>query len=344
MFTLQELARQVGASVVGDPNLEIHNVRPFESARSGHLTLAVKASYLSHLDQTGASAVIVPEEVPATEKSLLIAENPKLAFAKILQIFYPQRPWPQGIEEGAHLGNGCQIHPLASLRSGCWLGDNVMVGQESVVFPGVVVGDDVKIGDECVLYPNVTLYSGVSVGHRVVIHGGSVIGADGFGYVWDENRHFKIPQVGTVRIEDEVEIGANCCVDRATFGETVIRQGAKIDNHVHVGHNCDIGERTIIVGQVGISGSCTVGKDCILAGHSGLADNVRVGDQVKVFAKSMVSRDVESGMSVSGQPARNHKKELQIQALARKLPDIYRLYRNLSRSQKANSGERTEKK
>jgi UDP-3-O-[3-hydroxymyristoyl] glucosamine N-acyltransferase len=174
------------------------------------------------------------------------------------------------------------------------------------------------------LHSNVTLYQGVTIGKRVVIHSGTVIGADGFGYVFDGKQQVKVPQTGSVEIHDDVEIGANSCVDRATFGSTVIERGAKLDNHVHVAHNCRIGENTVIVGCVGLSGSVTIGKNCILAGQCGTVDHINIGDNVRVMARAVVTKDIPSGSVVSGRYGRSHQQELKQEALLRRLPEIYR--------------------
>ena len=330
VFTLGELARRVSGKVIGDASIEIRDIQPFDVAAEGHLTLASKGSLLRRLDDTRASAVIVGEPVEdRAGKSLLIASNPKAAFARLLQEFHQPPPLPGGIAGGARVGLDCRIHPDASIHDGAWIGEKVAVGAKTVVHAGVVVGDGCRLGSECTLYPNVTLYPGCTLGDRVIVHSGTVIGADGFGYVSDGKEQVKMPQTGTVTIEDDVEIGANSCVDRATFGETLIRRGAKLDNHVHVGHNCEVGERTIIVGQVGISGSSRIGSDCILAGHSGVSDNVKIGDGVRVYMKSAVSRDVPDGAKVSGQPAIDHRENLKTQALLRRLPEMYRQIRRL---------------
>lgn len=332
VWTLQELARQAGGRISGNPDVEIRGVRPFESARTGDITLAAGEPLLQRIAETPAAAVIVPEDFSTPEKSLLLAQNPKLAFARVMQVFHPQRAPVAGISPDACVGSDCVLGDQVEIGPGAVLGDRVTLGDRVIVDPGAVVGDRCRLGADSILHANVTVYADTEIGERVIIHSGTVIGADGFGYVSDGTRQVKLPQTGRVVIEDFVEIGANSCVDRATFGETRIEEGVKLDNHVHVGHNCRIGAHTVIVGQVGVSGSVRIGRHCVFAGHSGVSDHVVVGDGVRVLMKSAVSRNVESGRTVSGQPAMDHREQLRIQAIARRLPEIYQLFRKLRRN------------
>ncbi len=323
MFTLGELASKVGATVAGDAALKINWVRPFDVAGPGDLTLAADRKHLAQLERTGASAVIVPLGTsPSTTKSLLVTDQPKVAFARLLAVF-TQKPFvARGVSSLAHIGKGCSIPPEVTIAPFAFIGDDVVVGDRVTIMSGVHVGDGCSIGAGSTLHPNVVLYPGITLGKRVILHGGCVIGADGFGYVFDGKEQVPIPQTGTVVIGDDVEIGANSCVDRATFGETVIERGVKIDNQVHIGHNCRVGENTVIVAQVGISGSVEIGRNCVFAGHSGVVDHVKIGDEVTVLMKSAVSKDVPSGTVVSGQPALDHRRSLRIQAAVRRLPEV----------------------
>ena len=310
MYTLQKLAEHVGGRVAGDSQIEIRGIQPFESAGPGDLTLATQKRYQENLGQTRASAVIVLPGVVSDEKPLLQVERPKVAFARLLSLFHPRPAAAQGISPLAHIS------------------ESAKVSEDVTIYPFVFVGDHCVIGRGSVLHPHVILYENVSLGERVILHSGTVIGADGFGYVFDGQTQVKIPQTGSVTIGDDVEIGANSCVDRATFGATVLERGVKLDNHVHIGHNCRIGENTVIAGQVGLSGSVEVGKNCIFAGHSGVVDHVKIGDQVTVMMKSAVSKDVPSRSVVSGQPAMEHRQWMKIKAVTRRFPEIYREWRS----------------
>lgn len=331
MYTLKQLAEHVGGVVAGDAETPVRGIAPFEQAGPGDITLAAEKRYLAGIADSPAAAVLVPADSEAQEGTQLRVADPKLAFVQLMHLFFDKPFEAEGIADGALVGEDCRISERVTIRAGASIGARVHIEDEVWIGAGAVIGDDCRIGQGSTLHPNCTLYSGVQLGRGVIIHGGTVIGADGFGYVFDGERQLKVPQTGSVRLEDDVEIGANSCVDRATFGETVIGRGAKLDNHVHVGHNCRIGENTVIVGQVGISGSVTIGRNCVLAGQAGVIDHIHIGDDVTVMVKTAVTRDLPSGSVISGQPSRDHRENLQIQAIMRRLPDIYALFRELQR-------------
>ncbi len=339
VYTLEQLAEHVGGEVVGDSRIEISAIQPFENAKSGELTLALEKKYLNDLDATRASAVIVTPEVLSRKKPLLQVDHPKVAFARLLALFYKKPFVATGISPLAFIGQNCHLSDEVSLYPFVYVGDQVVIKHRVTLFPGVFVDNGCTLGEDCVLHPNVTLMDHVSLGKRVILHSGTVIGADGFGYVFDSEQHLKIPQTGRVIIHDDVEIGANSCVDRATFGETIIERGVKLDNHVHIGHNCRIGEDTVIVAQVGISGSVKIGKNCTFAGHSGVVDHVKIGDQVTVMMKTAISKDIASGSVVSGQPARDHRKTMRTEAMIRHLPEMYTDWKEGKAEQKKKNRE-----
>jgi UDP-3-O-[3-hydroxymyristoyl] glucosamine N-acyltransferase len=323
MFTLGQLAEQGGGSLVGDPGIEVSGVQPFELAGAGDITLANHKRYLSNLEATGATAVIVPETHSDAKKPLIRSANAKLTFARILALFSAKQFRNLGVSHLASLSKTCQISEPVAIHPFVSIGDGVVIEEEVTLYPGVVIGDGCRIGAGSTLHANVSLYDGVSVGKGVILHSGVVIGADGFGYVHDGEKQVKIEQCGSVEIGDYVEIGANSCVDRATFGTTKLESHVKLDNLVHVGHNCQIGENTVIVGCVGISGSVTIGKNCILAGQAGVSDHVTIGDNVVVMQKTAVTKDIPSGSRVGGPYSRDYRSELRIQAITQKLPDLY---------------------
>ncbi len=331
MFTLGQLAKQGGGSVVGDPGIEISGVQPFELAATGDITLAARKRYLEDLESTGATAVIVPDIHSDEKKPLIRSANPKLTFARILALFGAKPFRNLGVSHLASVSETCRITEPVSIHPFVSIGAGVVVEEEVTLYPGVVIGNGCRIGAGSTLHPNVSLYAGVSVGKGVVLHSGTVIGADGFGYVHDGEKQVKIEQGGRVEIGDYVEIGANSCVDRATFGTTVLESHVKLDNLVHVGHNCHIGENTVIVGCVGISGSVTIGKNCILAGQAGVSDHVTIGDNVIVMQKTAVTKDIPSGSRVGGPYSRDYRSELKIQAVTQKLPEIYKEIRRFRR-------------
>lgn len=323
VYTLQQLAEHVAGRVSGDCQTEIHGIQPFDTAHPGDLTLASKRKYREHLEETRASAVIVSPEVSSTKKPLLQVEDPKIAFARLMGLFYQKAFEAQGVSPLAQVSETSRVSQEVSIYPFAVVGDETVIQEEVTLHPGVSVGNHCVVGPGCTLYPNVTLYDNVLLGSGVIVHSGTVIGADGFGYVFDGQQHVKIPQTGRVVIGDNVEIGANSCVDRATFGDTVIENGVKLDNHVHIGHNCQVGENTVLVAQVGISGSVVIGKRCTFAGHAGSVDHVTIGDDVTVMMKTAITKDIPSHSVVSGQPAMEHHKWMKAEAFRRRFPEIY---------------------
>jgi UDP-3-O-[3-hydroxymyristoyl] glucosamine N-acyltransferase len=328
VYRLKELAALVGGKVVGDGETRISEAAPFEAASEGAITFAASDRLIAQVESSDASAIIVPSGDYASAKALLVVDQPKVAFAKILARL-TQKPFiATGISELASIGRACEIAEAVSIHPFVRLADGVSIGSGVTLHPGVSIGKGCVVGEECTLHSNVVLYPGVRLGARVTIHAGTVLGSDGFGYVFDHNHQLKIPQTGRVEVGNDVEIGANCAIDRATFGATVVEDHVKIDNLVHIAHNCRIGANTVIVGCCGISGSVEIGRNCILAGQVGIADHIRVGDNVKILARAAVFKDVPSNSTISGTPARDHREELRAQAALRRLPELRRRLRS----------------
>jgi UDP-3-O-[3-hydroxymyristoyl] glucosamine N-acyltransferase len=261
----------------------------------------------------------------------LRSEHPRLAFARIRTLLARQSFEASGVSPLASIEPGCRISPRVSIHPFVRIGRSTIVEDEVTIYSGVVIGENCRIGPGTTIFPNVTIYSDSRLGSQVRIHAGTVIGADGFGYIFDGTGQYKVPQSGSVEIGDDVEIGANSCVDRGTFGATVLETGVKLDNHVHVGHNSRIGAHTVVVGCVGISGSVTIGKRCVLAGQCGVSDHVTIGDDVTVMSKTAVVKDVPSGTRVSGFYGRNHREQLRVEALLRRLPELARDLKSIKR-------------
>ncbi len=348
MLTAGEVGARVGARVVGDATVSIRGLAPIETAGPDELTFVANRKYLRHLVTTRAGAVIVspailpaahiPPEGPPPGRAYLVAEDPYLAFAHALAAFHPPRRPPPGIhptawvDPSASVGEGAAIGPLCSVGAGCRLGARV------VLVAGVHLGEDVEVGEESTLHPNVTVYPGSRVGRRVVVHGGAVIGADGFGFARTPQGAVKVPQVGRVVIDDDVEIGANCTIDRATLGETRIGRGAKLDNLVQIGHNVVVGEGTVIVAQAGVSGSTRIGRGVTIAGQAGLVGHVDIGDGAIVTAQCGVTNDVPPGMVVSGSPHRPHNEWRRLEAVLGDLPALRQRVKELERRLAALEG------
>ena len=328
-MNLEQAARHVGGDYKGDASLELRGASSIEEAEAGHITFVAHKKYLPALASSRASAVIVDKEIE-TEMAQIVVPRPALAFARLLGVFHPEsRPKP-GIDPRAVVGCNVTLGNEVSVAPGAVIGDGAVVGDRSALHPGVVIGEGCHIGHDSTLHPNVTLYAGTVIGNHVVLHAGVVVGADGFGYTLDEQgRHYKIPQVGRVVIDDHVEVGANTCIDRAALGVTRIREGVKIDNLVQVAHNCTVGEHSILVAQVGLAGSCTLGHHVVLAGQVGLADHVTIGDQAILSAQSGTFRDIEPGGVIGGSPGVPLGTWKKYVTVLPKLPDIAKKVRDL---------------
>ena len=326
---LEQVASLVSGTLEGDGSIEINGVRGVHDAKEGDITFLMQNKYLDVLKKSKASAVFVVKPVEVSIPQIVVAK-PELAFARLVNEFHPEpRPQP-GIHSSVVIGEKVVLGENVTLSAGVCIGENVSIGNDVVLYPNVVIGNDCKIDDYCTLHPNVTLYRNTEMGRHVIVHAGTVIGADGFGYTLDEKGcHYKINQFGRVVIEDFVEIGANSCIDRAAMDTTLIKAGTKIDNLVQVAHNCTVGNHSILVAQVGLAGSCKLGHHVVLAGQVGLADHVTLGNQVTVTAKSGTFRDLENNAVVSGWPAVPTGTWKRYVATLPKLPDLARKVKEL---------------
>lgn len=321
--TLLELAQLVEGEVVGDKQLLIQGVAKPEEAREGEIALATSEKFLRQAQQSQASAVIVSLEVKDFPKPIIRVGDPRLAFAQILELFAPQGEYFKGIHSTVVLGKRLKIGKNISIGPYVVVEDDVKLDDNICLSAFVYLGRKVEVGKDTRVSSRVTIMDNTIIGRRVIIHPGTVIGSDGFGFARQKDgSYYKIPQLGRVVIEDDVEIGANVAIDRATLGETRIGRGSKIDNLVHVAHNVTVGENVAIVALVGISGSSTIGKGVILAGQAGVTDHVRVEENVVVAAKSGVTKNIAANQFVSGFPARPHAKQKKIKAIINRLPHI----------------------
>ncbi|MDC0708949.1 UDP-3-O-(3-hydroxymyristoyl)glucosamine N-acyltransferase [Stigmatella sp. ncwal1] len=334
---LGELATHVGGELLGDAGLLIQGLNGLAEAGPGDVSFYGNTRYRRQYEATRASAVLVGRDVPAREGMALIrVSNPHLAFARLLKLFEVWERPTAGVRPGAHVHPEARVHAEATVMAGATVEKGASVGARTVLYAGAYVGEGASIGEDCLLYPNVTVRERCQVGSRVILHASCVVGADGFGFAFDAEgddgpQHFKIPQTGIVRIEDDVEVGACTCIDRATIGETVVGRGTKLDNLVQLAHNVKIGPLTLICAQAGVSGSAEVGTGVVLAGQVGVVGHIRVGDLAKVGAQSGVAHDVEDGQVVSGSPAIPHRDWLRASAAAGQLGDLLKEVRALRR-------------
>lgn len=330
-FTLGQLAEALGATLDGDPSRVVTGVAPLERAGPGHISFLTDRRYQAAARESKAGAFLAPADVADLPAPALRSPAPRLALINLLLLFYPAVEVAPGVDRTAIVSPGARLHPTASVGALTVVEAEAVIGPGVRLHPLVYVGTGAEVGEASVLYPHVVVREGVRLGRRVIVHSGAVIGSDGFGYEFDGSAHRKIPQVGGVVIEDDVEIGANTTIDRAMLGDTVIRRGAKIDNLVQVGHNVEIGEHAIMAAQVGISGSCRVGNRAVLAGQVGVADHVAIGDGVILAAQSGVTHDLKPGEAYLGFPARPAVEARRIYASLPRLPELLRKFRALEK-------------
>jgi UDP-3-O-[3-hydroxymyristoyl] glucosamine N-acyltransferase len=334
-FTAEELAKKLGAELIGDAQLKLCGISPIENARKGDITFLANKKYVKYLDSTNASVVIVPPEIKEAKATLLVHPDPYYAFAQTMRLFHPAPIHQDGyIHSSAVIGTNCDIDSSAHVGANTVIQDNVKIGSGSIIHACTFIGKDSTIGTESTIYPNVTIRETTEIGDNVTIHSGTTIGTDGFGYAKHDGEYYKIPQVGKVVIENDVEIGANCTIDRATFGETRIGRGTKIDNLVQIGHNVVTGQNCILISQVGVSGSTKLGNGVILAGQVGLIGHVKVGDNVIVTAQSGVANDLEANKTYMGSPAREGMRQKRTEAILKKLPEYIRKINNIEKKMK----------
>lgn len=334
-FTAKQIAGFIQGEIEGDENAKISSFAKIEEGKEGAISFLSNPKYTHFIYDTESSVVLINRDLvleKPVKTTLIRVDNAYDCVAKLLQIYQQMQPGRTGIDpkasvaENAKIGEGCYVGPFAVIEEGVEIGDNTQI------YPNTVICKDTKIGCGCVIYPNVTIYHDCRVGNRVTIHSGSVIGADGFGFAPNENGYDKIPQIGIVTIEDDVEIGANTCVDRSTMGSTIIRKGVKLDNLVQIAHNVEVGENTVMSAQVGLAGSTKVGKWCMFGGQAGCAGHITVADKTFVGAQcGVISNTKGNGESLIGSPATDPKEFFRAFAVYKKLPQIYKEIAQLKR-------------
>jgi UDP-3-O-[3-hydroxymyristoyl] glucosamine N-acyltransferase len=330
--SLAVLADLVGGGVTGDPSTLISGVAPLDAAGPDQISFLANPKFQTQLADCQAAAIIVhPSLQGSLQTPLLLAENPYLAFAKILTFFEVPPHVGQGVMAGAHVHPEAVVGVNVTIEPGCVVCAGVTIGDGTHLHPNVVIGADVVIGDDCLIYANVTVREKSVLGNRVIIQPGAVIGADGFGFAPDGQVYCKIPQIGYVIIEDDVEIGACSCIDRGTLGVTRLARGVKVDNLVQVGHNVQVGEDTLLVSQVGIAGSTVIGKHCVFGGQAAVAGHIKIGDNVTLAGRGGIANNVDDNQSLAGVPAMPHRDWLKAAMTMKHLPEMRRELKKLNK-------------
>jgi UDP-3-O-[3-hydroxymyristoyl] glucosamine N-acyltransferase len=342
-FTTAEIAKHLDGEVVGDAAATLKGFAPADHAKPGDLTFAENEDYFARAEQSAATAIIADERFKSAKKILIRVPNARIAFAKAMTLFFPERTYAAGIQPTAVIAASAKVDASAHIGPHCVVGERVKIGARTVLQACVSVGDDSTLADEVNLFPNVTVYPHTEIGRRVRIHAGTVIGSDGFGYVQDGGVHRKVPQIGNVIIGDDVEIGANVTIDRGALGPTVIGKGTKIDNLVQIAHNVEIGEGSLVIAQVGIAGSTKFGKYVILAGQAGFAGHLKIGDRVTVSAQSGVMHDIPDGETWLGSPAQPDKQVKRQFIAVQRLPELLKRVAELEKQIGAKSKSSEEK-
>jgi UDP-3-O-[3-hydroxymyristoyl] glucosamine N-acyltransferase len=330
-YTIADIAKRLGGEVFGDPSLVLRGFAPADRAQPGDLTFAENENYFARAEQSAASAIIIDGPSTSSRKTIIRVPNARVAFAKVLPLFFPEPALAAGIHPTAIVPASAQVDPTAHIGPYCILGEKVRVGPRSVLQGLSYVGADCLLGEDVTLFANVTLYPGTEVGNRVRIHSGTVVGSDGFGYVLDNGIHRKVPQIGNVILCDDVELGANVTIDRGALGPTIVGKGTKIDNLVQIGHNVTVGEHCILVSQVGIAGSTKLGNYVILGGQVGLAGHLKIGNRASVVAQSGVMNNIPDGekwMWTPAQPDRQAKRQM---IALQQLPELIRRVKELEK-------------
>ena len=330
-LTLREIADSVGGDVIGDDKTVVTGINSLDEASCGEISFFSDPRYRASVKKTDASALIVSKVTDLYQGPQVVVLNPALTYTRVATLFASPIPTYPGISDQAVVHKSSRIGRSSSIYPLVYIGEGAIIGEDVVLFAGVFIGDRVKIGDRTVIYPNVTILQDCIIGNDVIIHSGTVIGSDGFGFVKDGSTSVKVPQMGIVQIDDQVELGANNCVDRAAMGKTWIKRGVKTDNLVQIGHNVVIGEDTIVVAQVGISGSVRIGREVMIGGKAGFADHVEVGDRAMIGGGAGVIQSISPGEIVSGSPTMPHRLWLKTSRLIKGLPQLNERLRALEK-------------
>lgn len=341
-FTAKQIAEVVNGEVVGDENVAVSVFSKIEEGKPGSLTFLSNPKYTNYIYSTEASIVLVSSKfVPEHEvkATMIKVENPYDCLARLMMMYESAKPKKKGIDPLAFVSPSAKVGEDVYIGAFAYIGENAVIGDDTKIYPHAYVGDNVKIGENATLYQHVSVYAECRVGNNCILHSGCVIGADGFGFAPTENGYEKIPQIGNVVLEDDVEIGANTCIDRATMGSTIVHKGAKIDNLVQIAHNDEIGSNTVIAAQTGVAGSTKIGEWCMFGGQVGVAGHITVGNKVNVGAQTGVNSHVEGNQTIMGYPAMSYRDFMKTSVLQRKLPDMMKRIDALEKEIKALKGD-----
>lgn len=327
VFSAKQIADYLKGEVVGNPNVTVSNFSKIEEGKAGTISFLANPKYTPYIYTTEADIVLVNNDfVPEKpiKATLVKVPNAYAALASLLEMVNSATPRKSGLEEMSFVSPTATLGEEVYVGAFAYIADNVKIGSKSMIHPQVYVGDNVTIGEGCILYPGVRIYSNCVIGDRCIIHSGAVIGADGFGYSKESEAYHKIPQIGNVVIEEDVEVGANTTIDRAVMGSTVIRRGVKLDNLIQIAHNCDIGEHTAMAAQVGVAGSTKIGENCVLGGQVGIGGHITIGKNSQIGAQSGIISNTKEGSEIMGSPAIPVKSFFKSSIIVPKLPDMYR--------------------
>lgn len=333
-FSAKQIAQFVQGVIEGDENATVNTFAKIEDGKPGAISFLSNPKYTHYIYDTESSIVLVDKSVELekpTKATLIKVDNAYECVAKLLQLYESMKPKKTGIDSLAFISPSAKIGENVYIGAFAYIGDNVVIGDGCQIYPNVVICENAKVGNDCLFYPNVTIYHDCHVGNRVTLHAGSVVGSDGFGFAPSENGYDKIPQIGIVTIEDDVEIGANTCIDRSTMGSTYVRKGVKLDNLVQIAHNTDIGANTVMSAQVGIAGSTKVGQWCMFGGQVGIAGHITIGNKVFLGAQSGVPSSLRDNQTLIGTPPMEKLPYFKSQAIFQKLPDLYKQIQKLQK-------------
>lgn len=333
-FSAKQIAQFVQGVIEGDENATVNTFAKIEDGKPGAISFLSNPKYTHYIYDTESSIVLIDKSVELekpTKATLIKVDNAYECVAKLLQLYESMKPKKTGIDSLAFVSPSAKIGENVYIGAFAYVGDNVVIGDGCQIYPNVVICENAKVGNDCLFYPNVTIYHDCHVGNRVTLHAGSVVGSDGFGFAPSENGYDKIPQIGIVTIEDDVEIGANTCIDRSTMGSTYVRKGVKLDNLVQIAHNTDIGANTVMSAQVGVAGSTKVGQWCMFGGQVGIAGHITIGNKVFLGAQSGVPSSLKDNQTLIGTPPMEKLPYFKSQAIFQKLPDLYKQIQKLQK-------------